>query len=155
MRHNELNGKDYHFVDCEQFSNLESKNHFFEVTSYNNQRYGSPRSCLDDLKLGKSYIAITDRPGIQSYTADTATQGAAIPIWICPPSVEILHQRLKSRNTENPIDLERRCALGAQEYADEKKNPICRYQIVNHDLETATAELVLIIQSCLLNENKK
>jgi guanylate kinase len=157
MRHNEVNGKDYHFINSEQFSKLESQNHFFEVTSYNNKRYGSPRSCLNDLTLGKSYIAITDRPGIQSYTKDKAIQDSTtcIPIWICPPSIEILHQRLKQRNTENPIDLERRCVLGSQEYEEEKKSPLCRYHIVNHHLDTATDELVTIIKSCLLNENKE
>jgi guanylate kinase len=151
MRFNEQNGKDYHFLDHDEFLTLKSKNHFFEVTSYNSNYYGSPQSCIDQLSHGRSFIAITDRAGIQSYKNRC---NDVIPIWISPPSVEILHHRLTKRGTENPNDLKRRCDLGAQEYEEEIRNPLCQHLIVNQEVDSSTNELVSIIKNCLLDKNK-
>lgn len=151
MRFNEVNGKDYHFLNHDEFLSLKANNHFFEVTSYNKNYYGSPQSCIDQLSHGRSFIAITDRAGIQSYKNQCDD---VIPIWISPPSVDILHQRLAQRGTENPIDLKRRCDLGANEYDEERRNPLCQHLIINEEVESSTNELVSIIKNSLFHKNK-
>lgn len=145
-RSGEINGQDYVFVNKEEFAKLQAANHFCEVTTYNDNLYGSPRAFLDRLPHGESFIAITDRAGLAFYKK---LCDAAVCIWISPPSLEVLQARLTRRGSETPESLRRRLDLAALETEQEKSSPLCQHHIVNDDLETATEELVKIIDGCL------
>lgn len=142
-RTGEINNQDYVFVHKDEFAALQAANHFCEVTIYNDNLYGSPRAFLDRLPHGESFIAITDRAGLAFYNK---LCDAAICIWISPPSMEVLAQRLTARGSETPESLRRRLDLAALEIEQEKSSPLCQYHIVNDNLETATEELVEIIE---------
>jgi guanylate kinase len=148
-RFGEVNGIDYVFVGEEEFSRLHSANHFVEVTTYNDNLYGSPRAFLEKLPTGASFIAITDRAGIVAYKKLCDT---AICVWITPPSLETLAVRLRNRDSETEESFKQRLELATEEMAAEKQTPLCSYLIINSDLETATAEFVDIIQSNLQPE---
>ena len=146
MRKNEENGRDYIFINREEFLKLQTTHYFFEVTIYNDNLYGSPRAFLDQMKQGKSFIVITDRAGITSYKK---LYDQAICIWITPPSLEILATRLKNRCSETEEQLQRRLALAAKEIKAEKETPLCTYEIINSDINEATNELIEIISRSL------
>ena len=146
MRKNEENGRDYIFVDREEFLRLQAAQHFFEVTTYNDNLYGSPRSFLKQIPKGASFIAITDRSGVISYKQ---LCDKAVCIWITPPSLEILATRLKNRGSESEESLHQRLALAAEEIAAEEHTPLCSYEIINSTIESATEQLVDIITSNL------
>jgi guanylate kinase len=146
MRPNEVEGIDYNFVTKEQFLELQSQNHFFEVTTYNENCYGSPRSFIDQLSEGKSFMAITDRPGIVSYR-DMCER--IVSIWIFPPSIEVLSERLIKRGSESDAGLEKRLRLAREEMQAEIDSPLCEHHITNSDLEVATQDLIDIVTRSL------
>lgn len=146
-RPGEIDGQDYIFVNRDAFTKLQAENHFAEVTTYNDNLYGSPRAFLDRLPNGESFVAITDRAGLKFYKQLCDT---AVCIWISPPSLEVLQTRLANRRSETPGSLMRRLALAAQEMAQEKSSPLCHYHIINDELDRATEELIKIMSGELL-----
>lgn len=139
-------GVDYHFVSKELFKKLQSENKFAEITQYNNNFYGSPRDFLLQLDEGKSFIAITDRAGVVFYKNLCPD---AILIWIAPPSLEVLQQRLKLRGSETAASLQQRLALAEKELALEQASPLCSHHIINDQLPSAVNQLVEIVESYL------
>jgi guanylate kinase len=146
MRKNEEDGRDYIFVTREEFLRLQAAKHFFEITTYNDNLYGSPRDLVERIAEGKSFIAITDRVGIISYKK---LYDKAVCVWIKPPSLEILGARLKKRGSESEDSLQRRLALAREEIAAEEHTPLCKYKILNTTIESATEKLIDIITSNL------
>lgn len=140
----EIDHVDYIFISKAEFIKLKSEEYFFEVTNYNDQFYGSPKSFLSKLQDGISFIAVTDRTGILSYKN---LYPKAICIWITPPSLSILTDRLKNRGSESAKNLAQRLLIAENEIAAEEKNPLCQYHIINADLEKTIREFTDIVSS--------
>lgn len=94
-------------------------------------------------------MAITDRPGILSYQQLCEK---VVSIWIQPPSLEILSDRLINRGTEAGDALQKRLKLANEEMDAEMRTPICQYHIINSDLVVATRELIDIVKSSLADQ---
>lgn len=136
------NGVDYHFVSAAEFELKIKQNFFMEWSDAYGAYYGSPRSVLDEIASGVSYVAIFDRAGTRSILAQT---DVAVPIWVMPPSLAELERRLRSRNTENDDQLKQRLAIAEQEMKEEKAEKLYKYCVVNDDFQTAFDHLVEII----------
>jgi guanylate kinase len=66
----------------------------------------------------------------------------AVLIFLVPPSIEELENRLRKRNTESSADLNRRITMAKEELAQEE---MFDYIVVNHKVEDAVAEIMDII----------
>lgn len=143
----EIQGQDYQFVTKEEFNLLKEANFFIEVTTYNNNLYGSPNSFLPHLLIGKSFVAITDRTGLSFYK-DFLPE--AVCIWITPPSLKILATRLTERATESQETLRQRLQLAEGEIIAEKTNPLCNHHIINDDLDEAVRKLIHIVEKIIM-----
>jgi len=141
-RPGEINGKDYFFLSKEDFLNKKANGFFLETTQYDDQWYGSPINLMDEIKNGKSYILVTDRPGAKTIKALIPK---AILIWIGVPNLDVVIHRLKNRGTEQCEQLARRVNLAAHEIEDEQNHPLFKYHIINRDLNEAVAELAYIM----------
>src|ERR1700744_3541373 len=108
MRPNERDGEDYYFLTQEQFKEKISKGDFIEWEEvYPGSFYGTLRSEVERLwKAGRHVIFDIDVKGALNLKKHFPEQ--SITIFIQPPSVETLIQRLKDRNTESPGILEQR-----------------------------------------------
>ncbi|MBM3893130.1 guanylate kinase [Candidatus Dependentiae bacterium] len=147
-RLNERNGIDYHFVDLADFKTKEASGFFLETTFYDNNFYGCPRNILDTIAKGKSFILVADRAG-----AKTIKQlyPQAILIWFDVPSLNVLEERLQKRGRETGEALHRRITIAAEEITEEERNPIFDFHLCNDDLNTATTELIQLIEASLTN----
>lgn len=101
MRENEVNGKDYHFLSTEDFQNKIKNNDFLEWEEvYKGCFYGTLKSEVDRItENGNNVIFDVDVVGglnIKKYYEDKA-----LAIFIQPPSVEELENRLRSRSTDS------------------------------------------------------
>lgn len=141
-RTGEIDGIDYYFLDKPTFLKKIAQGFFLEITNYNGELYGSPKSIVDDMALGKSFIMVTDRAGVITLKELILD---AVPIWISPPSLEELERRLIGRGTESNQEIQKRLAIAQQEMNAERTTPIFEIRIINRVIDTAVEALCSMI----------
>ncbi|MDP2338893.1 MAG: guanylate kinase [Bacteroidota bacterium] len=137
MRHTETDGKDYYFLTPEDFRNKIGNDEFLEWEEvYPGTFYGTLKSEVERIRsIGKNVIFDVDVVGgcnIKKYYGDEA-----LSIFVQPPSIEELRNRLVSRSTDAPEVIEKRIAKA--EYELTFASQFDRI-IVNEHLETAFEE---------------
>ncbi|HCY41694.1 MAG TPA: guanylate kinase [Prolixibacteraceae bacterium] len=143
MRHTETNGKDYYFLTPEEFRNKIDNNEFLEWEEvYQGTYYGTLKSEVERIRsAGKNVVFDVDVVGgcnIKKYYGDEA-----LAVFVQPPSVEELRNRLVSRSTDSMDVIEKRVAKA--EYELTFANQFDRI-IVNEDLAKAFEEAEMCIQ---------
>jgi guanylate kinase len=114
MRPGEVDGKDYHFVDLEQFRDMVAADAFLEWAHVFGHRYGTPRAPVEDmLAAGNDVLFDIDWQGAQQLFQIAG--GDVVRVFILPPSMEELHQRLKDRATDSTEVIDARMARAASE----------------------------------------
>lgn len=143
-RGNEIDGKDYYFVTKEEFEKRIKNNEFLEYAIvHNNKYYGTPKSKIEEnLKEGISVILEID---IQGALKVKELVKNAIFIFIMPPSMKILKERLTNRHTETEDKILERFKTAYKEINEYKKY---NYVVVNDNLDDA----VLKVKSIILSE---
>ena len=143
-RNGETDGKDYFFLPKEEFEQLIAQGELVEHEFFFNNYYGTLKREVDRaLNAGHSMIFDVDVKGalsIKKMYGDTADL-----IFIVPPSLEVLEQRLRSRQTETEEKIQIRLQRAKMEMEiGEKFDHI----VVNDDLQTAitTVENIIIKQ---------
>jgi guanylate kinase len=144
----EIDGKDYFFVSPADFEKKQKQDFFLETTIYDDFLYGSPRSILDAMDSGTSFIMITDRPGAL-YIKKLVPH--AITIWLTVSHVQTLFDRLISRHRETDQRLAERIALAKQEYESELDQKNFTYYVLNDDVRVSVQNLEDIIKSNIRN----
>ncbi len=142
-RHNETHGKDYYFLSVEEFKKKIANDEFLEWEEvYNGVYYGSLKSEVERIRnLGKNVIFDVDVVGglnIKKFYADDA-----LAVFVQPPSVEELRNRLKNRSTETEEKIQMRIAKAEHELSF--ANQFDRL-INNNDLLQACREAENIIR---------
>jgi len=142
-RENEVNGKDYYFITKEEFEEKIKNNEFLEyAVVHSNQYYGTPKAKIEeDLNNGTSVILEIDIQGALK-VKDIISE--AIFIFIMPPSMKVLKQRLINRNTESLDKVMERFKTAYKELNEFKKY---NYVVVNDDLDEAVEKVKSIIVS--------
>src|SRR5579872_1093653 len=143
-RINERDGYDFHFLTEETFKQLIEQGFFLEWSNAHTAYYGTPRSILNDLNRGQSFLLVIDRVGAEKIRAQTEH---AVLVWITVPSMAILKERLVKRGTEDQATIERRLKRAQEEIALEEQTPIYDYHIMNDDFNQAATELEAIIMA--------
>ena len=114
-RDGEVDGVDYHFVDRDEFIAMWRDRGFLEANEVHGNFYGSPRDPVRQaLIAGKDVILKIDVQGAQVVKQQVSE---ALLIFIIPPSLETLFDRLRSRATETADELEVRQRDAAVELA--------------------------------------
>ena len=137
-REGEENGKHYHFLSDEEFQARIDENDFLEWEEfYGGKRYGTLQSEVDkSLKLG--YFVLLDIEVKGAVNINKIYGDECLSIFVQPPSLEVLKQRLMARGTENEETLALRL-----ERAKEELTYAGRFDrvIINDDLETAYSQI--------------
>ncbi|HID95960.1 MAG TPA: guanylate kinase [Candidatus Latescibacteria bacterium] len=141
-RPEELDGKDYHFVSKEEFKKKIERGEFAEWAEVHGSLYGTLRENLTQAsEQGKIVIVDADTQGamqIKKRFPDSVT------IFIAPPSIESLEQRLRRRGTDSQEAIERRLADAPGELG---KIPEYDYLIVNEDIDRSVGEVLAILEA--------
>ncbi len=140
-RPNEVEGHDYHFVSREAFVELVGKNAFAEWAEVHGNLYGTALAELDRCKSeGKSGIVFDiDYQGARQIKA---RRQDAVGVFVLPPTMEELKERLRRRASDDDATIERRYRNAQQEIAH---YGLFDYVIVNDLLEEAKARLRSIV----------
>ncbi len=151
----EVNGVDYFFVTKEEFERDIRNNDFLEYAKVHDNYYGtSLKPIKKALEEGKLVIFDIDVQGHE--IVRTKLNSIVTSVFITTPSLNILEQRLNTRNTDSAEIIEKRIknAKGEVEFFQDYD-----YLIINNNLETAAKELVCIaniarIKTKLFNKEK-
>ena len=145
-RDNEIDGKDYHFIDSEEFKSMLKDNQFLEHAKVFNNYYGSLRKHVDSyLADGNDVLFDIDWQGAQQIV--NSDYDKIVTIFIMPPSKKSIEERLLTRQKDsgdNPETVKSRML----EYETEisHKNEY-KYIVINDNLEECTNEIIKIIQN--------
>ena len=139
----EQNGVDYHFISPEAFEGHISQNDFLEYEMvYEGLYYGTLKSELDRIwAQGKTPVLDIDVKGAIAIQEQLGNQ--ALSIFILPPSIDALKERLASRNTESEEKIQMRLDKAAYEISfSDQFNAVVKNEV----LETACEETASLIQ---------
>jgi guanylate kinase len=138
----EVDGKDYFFITEEEFERKIDNKEFIEWERFYDYNYGTLRSFVDDkIAKGLSVVLEVDVKGAINIKKNYPQ---AILIYIAPPSMEELKERLINRKTETKEDLEKRIKRAEMEIQFQDKFD---YVVVNNKLEDAVEEVKKVILS--------
>jgi guanylate kinase len=137
----EVDGQDYHFISREEFAQRVTENAFVEWAEVHGNLYGTALAELDRCR----------REGRRGIVFDIDYQGArqikarredVISVFVLPPTMEELKERLRRRASDDEATIERRYRNAQQEIAH---YGLFDYVIVNEDLDDAKARLRAIV----------
>lgn len=141
-RTGEQDGIAYHFLSKEQFEDLISEDALLEYACYCENYYGTPRAeILEQLNAGKNVILEID---IQGYENVRKKFPECVGIFIAPPSLDTLKERLKNRGTEIEDIIQKRISRAFEEIS-----VACHYDyiIVNEFLDECVNDLKSVVRA--------
>lgn len=145
----EQNGVEYYFLTPEDFKQRIAQGEFLEYEEvYKDRFYGTLKSQVDaQLAKGENVVCDVDVLGGQNIKKHYGQR--ALSIFIQPPSIEVLRQRLEGRGTDSPEVINDRIARAEFELSFADKFD---HAVVNDDLQQAQAEALALIQNFLKDE---
>ena len=145
----EQNGVEYYFLTPEDFKQRIAQGEFLEYEEvYKDRFYGTLKSQVDaQLAKGENVVCDVDVLGGQNIKKHYGQR--ALSIFIQPPSIEVLRQRVEGRGTDSPEVINDRIARAEFELSFADKFD---HAVVNDDLQQAQAEALALIQNFLKDE---
>ena len=145
-RKGEINGKDYHFMTVDSFKSAITNEEFVEWEEvYANNFYGTLKSEMTRIWNQKKHV-IFDVDVLGGINLKSIFKENAFSIFVQPPSIEELENRLKNRGTETEESIARRVGTANEEMKSADKFD---FILVNDNLEKAKKEAILVVQSYL------
>ena len=144
-RNGEIDGRDYYFVSQERFQEMIRAGDFAEWAEVHSNLYGTSRRVLDDvISKGVDVILDIDTQGAKQIKKKFDT---AVFIFIMPPSLDILEERLRNRKSDQEEEIRRRMSRAREEIKD---YGMYDYLVVNRDFDRALAELrsIVVAERC-------
>lgn len=140
-REGEVDGVNYFFISKSEFEDKIKKGDFLEYNYYNDNYYGtSKKNVLDRINKGIDVFLEIDVNGAHNIKKMFPD---AILIYIAPPSIDELKNRLINRGTEDMEKINQRLEIAKEEL---KEVDFYDYVVINDDLETASNEFRNIIK---------
>jgi guanylate kinase len=151
MRAGEEDGRDYHFVDLDRFRRMVADHEFLEWAHVFGERYGTPRAPVEAiLKSGRDVLFDIDWQGAQQL--HQIAGGDVVRVFILPPSMEELHERLLRRNTDTTQVIDARMARAAAEVSHWDGYD---YVLVNDDVEQCFERVRTILAAERLKRSRQ
>jgi guanylate kinase len=146
-RAGEINGVHYFFLSEEAFKTKRDQGAFAEWANVHGHFYGTPKSFIDEtIAGGKHIIMDIDVFGKKQFDVSYPT---AIGILVLPPSLSLLEQRLRLRNTDSEAVIQLRLENAQKEMEFARTQGKYEFTVVNNDLEKAKIEVTAIIRNAI------
>ena len=140
-RHNEQDGREYHFFDRPEFVRLIEQGAFLEWAEVHGNLYGTGRAKLESGQGLRGIVFDIDHQGARQIKCAAPD---AVAVFILPPTMAVLEQRLLGRASEDEETVQRRFGVALREI---EHYGLFDYVLVNEDLEEATKQLVSIFRA--------
>lgn len=150
-RANEVDGKDYYFVTDARFDAMVERAELLEHATVFGNRYGTPRAPVESaLGAGRDIVSDIDWQGTQQLAQ--RVRGDLVSVFILPPSMAALEERLRRRAQDSDEVVRQRMAKSADEMSHW---PEYDYVIVNRDLEQSAQEALAILTAERLKRERQ
>ena len=144
-RSGETDGKDYRFVSKVEFAAMQQTDQLLEWAEVHGNFYGTPRDQIDQaIHQGRDVVLEIDWQGAKQVKR---LFPQTIGIFILPPSIQVLEQRLEQRGQDSSEVIARRIQAASEEISHA---PECEYVIINQEFSVALNELSQIVQATRL-----
>lgn len=144
-RPKEKHARDYFFLSHEEFERWVEENRFLEWSEVFDHFYGTPRDFVEEqLNSGKNVVLDID---VQGGIQVMRRAQNAVFVFLAPPDLPTLRERLVARGTESPEQVSKRLLTARTELAQIRRYA---YSVVNQRVEEAAAQLesILVSESC-------
>jgi guanylate kinase len=149
-RPGEENGADYHFVDEAEFLRMMGEGEFLESAQVHGARYGTSQKRVEAvLHAGNDLVLEIDWQGA-AQVRQLLPQ--AISIFVLPPSIEALEQRLRGRGQDSDVVIKRRLSAAREEMSHVGEFD---YVTINDKFESAFEDIRAIVRSQRLLRGKQ
>ena len=139
-RSNEIEDVHYHFITEERYDELLAQDAFLEHATVHGHRYGTLKKQVEELmEKGLSVVLDIDPQGAKEVMRQRPD---CVSIFILPPSYDALRVRLHTRNTDDPVEIERRLHNA---HGEIEQMHLYQYAVVNDDLELAYQQVSAIV----------
>jgi guanylate kinase len=141
MRPGEVEGVDYYFVEQAEFDQLVADDAFFEYAQVFGHCYGTPKAHIrEELKRGQDFLFDIDWQGTQQLYQ--RAQGDVVRVFLLPPSIAALEQRLRSRGTDAEEVIRSRMDRARSEIGHWDAYD---YVVINDDIDVCFDKVVQIL----------
>ena len=141
-RPGEVDGREYHFTSAEDFIERTARDEFLEWAEVHGNYYGTSRLMVEkEMKTGTDILLEIDWQGARQVRKQFPD---AAGIFILPPSIQALEERLHKRGTDEPHIITRRLLAAGGEIAHA---PEFEYVIINEEFNVALAEISAIVKA--------
>ena len=147
-RPGETHGREYFFVSKEDFERQRDRGDFLEWAEVHGNYYGTSKQWIEDqIRQSQNILLEIDWQGAQQIRT-IFQAGPIVPrsVFILPPSLEELAQRLRNRGQDSEAVIARRLAAAEEEISHAKEFD---YVIINQDFSHALGEFEAIAESVL------
>ena len=150
-RPNEVDGRDYHFVDQGRFDQMVAQDEFLEYATVFSHSYGTPKAdVMAALARGADVLFDIDWQGTQQVA--NAARTDLVSVFILPPSREALHQRLVARAQDSADVVAARMAKASDEISHYREYD---YIVVNEELDQSVASVRAILAAERLRRDRQ
>lgn len=150
QRPGEVDGVNYHFVDHEQFRTMRERGVFLESAEVFGNLYGTSQDWVhEQLHEGRDVILEIDWQGaaqVRSLVSNTCS------VFILPPSLDTLRERLTARGQDDPAIIERRMEQARREISHYTE---ADYLIINDQFDDALSDLRAIFRAVRLEKSRQ
>jgi guanylate kinase len=148
-RRGEQDGVDYYFLNAESFLKRVQAGNFLEHATVYGNSYGTLKSeVLGKMRQGQDVLLNVDVQGAATIReragADAELGGALVSIFLTPPSLTVLEQRLRKRGTDSAAAIQKRLAVARQEIAQWKHFD---YLLLSDTIEQDVARALSIVEA--------
>ncbi len=141
-REGEVDGRNYHFMDREEFDRRARDGEFLEHATYSGHRYGTLRSEVERrLSEGVSVVLEIEVQGARQVRA---AMPESVQVFIAPPEPEALRERLAGRGTDSAEQIDQRLKTAELELAAQEE---FHHVVINDEIDRAASELERIVRS--------
>ena len=142
-RENEVDGIDYNFITDKEFSKKVDEDGYLEWANVHGNHYGTPaKEILNRIHSGLNALLVIDVQGAKQIRDKIQS---SVLIFLLPPTINELRNRLNGRSTDEESVIERRIEKATDEI---NSSLIYDYSVVNHNIARATSDVVRIINNC-------
>lgn len=147
IRPGETDGTDYVFVDQAEFDRMVEGDAFFEYAEVFGHCYGTPKAHIrEELKRGRDFLFDIDWQGTQQLYQ--RAQGDVVRVFLLPPSIAALEERLRSRGTDSDGVIRNRMKRARAEISHWDAYD---YVVINDDIDACFAKVRTILEAERMN----
>jgi guanylate kinase len=140
-REGEVDGRDYHFLDRDEFDRRANAGEFLEHATYSGHRYGTLRSEVE--RRIADGVSVVLEIEVQGARQVRAAMGESVLVFIAPPTPASLRERLVARGTDSEDQIDERLRTAEIELAAQDE---FQHVVTNDEIERAAKELERIVR---------